>query len=252
MDDRAPDADVGNMAKHDRWVLFDGDNTLWHIESLYDRARAELVRYLDASGLAAQAIDTFQRAEDKRLFRTMGYSATRFETSFVNTARRFSVGTTEAQLQHVRSLAQSVFGQPAPIDSDTLKVLSVLKGTHRLALITAGERWVQDRRIAEFQYSNMFDAIRVVELKTADVFRQLVTDLRIAMSVSWVVGDSLRSDAMPALAAGLNAILIANHNWIEVERDEERPQSLRVVDRLGDILPIIAAPALGTLAPASS
>jgi len=236
----------------DRWVLFDGDNTLWHVEALYDHARSELVHCIEASGADANEIEAFQRLEDKRLFEKLGYSAARFATSFENTMRRFVPGATVAQLSCARHLAQSVFERPAEIDPDALGVLSCLRGSHHLALITAGERWVQERRVAEFHCADMFDVIQIVERKTATVFRKLAADLAIGVEHSWVVGDSLRSDIMPALAVGLNAILIANHNWIEVEHAENRPSHLNMVHRLGDVLPIIVRAGHEIPAPAHS
>ena len=75
--------------KGGRWVFFDGDNTLWHIEALYDHARHELVEYIRQFGADSDEIEEFQRLEDKRLFGELGYSATRFATSFENTLRQF-------------------------------------------------------------------------------------------------------------------------------------------------------------------
>ncbi len=235
--------------KGGRWVFFDGDNTLWHIEALYDHARHELVEYIRQFGADSDEIEEFQRLEDKRLFGELGYSATRFATSFENTLRQFIPSATTAQSQCVRQLAQSVFERPAEIDLDAPGVLSCLRNSYHLALVTAGERWVQERRIASFHYAAMFDVIQIVERKSAVLFRELAASLAIEVGQSWVVGDSLRSDIMPALQAGLNAILIANHNWIEVEHAENRPDNLRVVDRLGDVLSIIVTAGLEIPAP---
>lgn len=243
-------SDVGQRG--DRWALFDGDNTLWHTEALYDHARSELVHYIGASGADASKIEAFQRLEDKRLFEELGYSATRFATSFENTMRRFVPGATVTQLSCARHLAQSVFERPAEIDPDAAGVLSCLRSSHQLGLITAGERWVQERRLAAFRYADVFDIIQIVERKTAMVFRKLVADLAIGVEQSWGVGDSLRSDIMPALEVGLNAILVTNHNWIEVERAQNQPSHLKVVDRLGDVLPIIVTAEREIPAPAHS
>jgi putative hydrolase of the HAD superfamily len=233
----------------DRWVFFDGDNTLWHIEALYDRARADLVRHIERAGGPAGEVEAFQRLEDKRLFAELGYSGARFAKSFENTMRRFLAAAPAHDIQLARQLALSVFDQAATIDPDVAEVLSGLKGHYKLGIITAGERWVQQRRVAHFQYAKDFDLIRIVEQKTPDVFRALMTELNADPLGSWVVGDSLRSDILPATAAGLNAILIANHNWVEVERDETGPSHLNVVDRLREILPILATTQTDTAAP---
>jgi putative hydrolase of the HAD superfamily len=233
-----------------RWILFDGDNTLWHIEMLYDQARQDLIRYVARSGVDVDEIEAFQRLEDKRLFAELGYSSARFPTSFEHTVGRFLPNATPGQMRYARRLARAVFERPAEIDPDAPRVLVALRGSYNLALITAGERWVQERRLAEFHYTNIFDAVRIVERKTAELFDELVASLAINVEESWVIGDSMKSDIIPALDAGLNAILIANRNWVEVEHDEIRPSQLRVVDRLGGILPIIAGSGIGSPTPA--
>ncbi len=249
-------APAGPAAPRDRaaapWVLFDGDNTLWHIEALYDQARQDLVRYVAQSGADPDEIETFQRLEDKRLFAELGYSSARFATSFEHTVGRFLPDATLEHLQCARRLALSVFEQSAEIDPDAAEVLGALRRSYHLALITAGEPWVQERRLAGFRYTGIFDVVRIVERKNAALFRELAASLAIDAEESWVIGDSMTSDIMPALDAGLNAILIANHNWIEVERDATRPSHLRVVDRLGGILPIITASRSGSPPPVSA
>jgi putative hydrolase of the HAD superfamily len=236
-------------ATNNRWILFDGDNTLWHIETLYDQARQDLVRFIVRPGANEDEIEAFQRSEDKRLFAELGYSSNRFATSFEHTMRKFMPRATPEQIQYARDLARSVFDRPAEIDPDADGVLHALSGNYRLALVTAGERWVQERRVAAFRYKNCFSAVHIVERKTPDVFRELTASLAINLKESWVIGDSMRSDIIPALAAGLNAILIADHNWIEVEREGNRPGHLQVVERLGGVLSIIVASGIGIPAP---
>lgn len=110
-------------AERDKWVLFDGDNTLWHIEVLYDRARQALVRHIERAGGRPDEVEAFQRLEDKRLFAELGYSSTRFAQSFENTLRRFVTIASNLELQNARHLALSVFEQTAEIDSDVPEVL---------------------------------------------------------------------------------------------------------------------------------
>lgn len=225
--------------------MFDGDNTLWHIESLYDQARQNLVRFVERLGANANHVEGFQRSEDKRLFSVLGYSAERFATSFRHTLIKFFPNATEADLAHVSNMAYSVFDSPAVVDPDAPIVLGTLKLGYRLALLTAGERWVQQRRLNTFAFLRCFDFVQIVKRKNIEVFQTLVRDLDLSPEMSWVVGDSLRSDAIPALQAGLNAILVANHNWVEVERDDYHPHKLRVVDRLREVPEVIAESDVG-------
>lgn len=60
-----------------RWIIFDGDNTLWDVEALYDEARTALCRLLAEGTTTVEEIERFQRARDHALHREMGYR-TRF------------------------------------------------------------------------------------------------------------------------------------------------------------------------------
>lgn len=76
-----------------RWVIFDADNTLWDLESLYDDARkmfcayvAELLaRQSPMGGPGEASVDALQRHRDIQLQKTHGYSAARFARSFEDT-----------------------------------------------------------------------------------------------------------------------------------------------------------------------
>ena len=54
---------------------------------------------------------------------------------------------------------------------------------------------------------------------------------------SWVIGDSIRSDILPARKAGLNAIYLRTPNW-SVEH-EELPPGVPTVARLSEVVSIL-------------
>lgn len=170
------------------------------------------------SGVAPADVETFQRERDKNLNPVYGYSAARFPRSFEDTILNFLAGASADQVRHVRALAEAVFRQKAEIMDDAELVLRSLHhaGFH-LGLLTAGEAWVQQKRIAEFHLQGVFHAIDVVEDKTAAAFSRFCKKHAVDPGACWVVGDSLKSDIVPAIAAGLNAIHVPHENWSPVE-----------------------------------
>jgi len=113
-----------NGARPKWWVIFDADNTLWHVEPLYDDARALLCAYVsDLSGVAEQQIETYQRSRDTDLNTVYGYSSARFARSFEDTVYHFLPGATTDQVRHVRALAERVFAQKAALVEDADVVL---------------------------------------------------------------------------------------------------------------------------------
>ena len=84
-----------------------------------------------------------------------------------------------------------------------------------------------------------FAAVEIVAEKDEATYRSAVAKYALATDVTWMVGNSPKSDINPALAAGLHAVFVPHDNtWIlEHEELASAPpsQQLLVVDRFGDL-----------------
>ena len=199
------------------WVIFDADNTLWAVEHLYDTARQKMCEYLGSKGIDPSVAEKYQRARDQQLHVTYGYSACRFARSFEDTLLHFLADAQPGDVYQVRSLALNVFEQRSLLADGLEDVLVRVSYAYQMGIITAGERWVQERRLADFHLRDRFAAVEIVESKSEAVFRSFAAKRGIDPAISWVVGDSYRSDIQPAKAAGFRAILLETPNWAEVE-----------------------------------
>jgi putative hydrolase of the HAD superfamily len=203
------------------WVFFDADNTLWHVEHLYDDARDRFCAELSSLHQIDPVVASeYQQARDKELYQTYGYSACRFARSFEDTLLHFVPHAAPELVRHVRAIATEVFDQPAVPAEGLEEALKSLVPHFKLAIVTAGERWVQERRLATFCFREYFSAIDIVETKTAEVFSRIVAAHSADPHETWVIGDSIRSDILPATAAGLRAVLVVSKNWERVERQD--------------------------------
>lgn len=224
------------MSARTKWLIFDGDNTLWHIEHLYDKAREEMCSFLATYGVDSKVAENYQMNRDKELHATYGYSACRFARSFEDTALRFAPDIESKAIKAVRLIAMSVFEAPASMADDLEALLTEVKGEYMLGLITAGERWVQQKRLADFSLASEFDKIKIVESKSKEIFDDFIADNDVDRDQSWVIGDSINSDAIPALEAGLRAILVTAKNWSVVEGSaNDLPSAAISVNRLSQI-----------------
>ena len=231
----------------DEWIIFDADNTLWDVECLYDAARTEFCKYtlnlLNRVGENAQGNVTFdllekvQRHRDIQLYKTHGYSSSRFARSFEDTLMFFFQYAPPDAVIHVRRLAEEVFDKPARVVNNLDRILSQLSRRFSLAIITAGERWVQERRIQQFALRGSFDDIVVVEKKAAPIFTKFCNDHGANPNDCWVIGDSIRSDVLPAMEAGLKPIYVKAANWGAEHGD--LPTGTPTVDALEQILEIL-------------
>jgi len=230
-----------------KWIIFDADNTLWDVESLYDRARHEFCKYVlgkitgvgenKNSYVTPELLEQAQRHRDIQLHKTHGYSSSRFARSFEDTFTFFMPHVPAEALIHARRLAMEVFEQRATPAPGLEEVLIALSPFYQLAIITAGERWVQEKRLGDFHLRERFSELLVVERKTKEVFATFCASNSVLLEQSWVVGDSVRSDVAPAKAAGLNAIHVKAPNW-SLE-NEVPPEGVVSVERLQEIVKIV-------------
>ncbi len=93
------------------------------------------------------------------------------------------------------------------------EALSALHGRCRLALLTKGEYALQERRISESAFREVFERVTIVEHKDRETFLRVAKEFGADPERTWSVGDSFRSDIKPALEAGLHAIWIPQETW---------------------------------------
>jgi putative hydrolase of the HAD superfamily len=227
----------------DPWVIFDADNTLWEVESLYDDARQALTSILSSRGIDAAIASEMQQAIDEELYKTFGYSAKRFPASFDRTLVHFFPSSTDQERVQIRSIAERVFLQPATAHHALNNVIAELGAYYSLGILTAGEDWVQQSRLEQFVHRHHFQAIEIVPYKDVQAFSNFADEYSVNRKRSWVVGDSLRSDIIPAHTAGFNTILVASKNWHRVEMSRTNaPEYVHHAKDLADILKIIPRP----------
>lgn len=228
-------------------IVFDGDDTLWLTEALYDDARDHVRAIVVESGADGAKWEALQRRIDVENVSRLGYSPERFPTSCLEAyeqLRETDGRPLRLELRGlIRSAARSVFNRAAELVPDARETLSLLRADGiRMALLTKGDLAVQRRRIDDSGLAGYFDLIRIVSTKTPDDIQALVTELRVPKDGAWMVGNSIRSDVLPAIEAGIRAIWLRAHVW-EYERAHDHLVDDRVVEvaRIRDVPAAIAA-----------
>lgn len=216
--------------------MFDGDDTLWFVEHLYDDARDAARRIVADAGLDGSRWEHLQQSIDLQNVLTMGVDPERFPLScvqaYASLANAEGVLADVAAANRVRDAARQVFHRAARVNEHAIPVLDEMRADFTLALLTKGSPAIQEKRIRDAGLSDAFKSIAVVPNKTAAEFRTLVSELGADPSSSWSVGNSIASDINPALEVGMAAVWVDAHVW-EHERRERH------------ILPgVLVAPAL--------
>jgi putative hydrolase of the HAD superfamily len=209
-------------------IVFDGDDTLWRVENLYDEARKHAAAIAAEVGFDPEYWTRLQKEIDLANVVTLGLSPRRFPLSSVlayeRVANECGAKINDAVKRRILQASAEVFDATASLLPGALAVVGQLAQTHRLALLTQGDPAVQGKRIADSGLAPYFNIIRVVDRKDDQSFAEVIADAGTEPRCAWSVGNSIPSDINPALRIGMNAIWIDAHVWAH-ERRESAPIS---------------------------
>ena len=210
--------------RSDQTLIFDADDTLWECNKYFEDAIHRFIDFLHAEHLSREEIrevlDTFERAN--------GYGARAFAKSMVETYRELAPENNPGDEEIIERLGLSILDQHMETIDGVAETLAALKPHHSLFLFTKGEEQEQQLKISRSPLANEFAAHIICDDKKPETYRDIVESFGLEPADTWMIGNSLRSDIQPALAAGINAIYIPNpHTWhmehVEVAHDPSWP-----------------------------
>lgn len=201
------------------WTIgFDADDTLWHNERFFritqDRFAALLSDFAEPDHLHERLL-----AAERRNLGQYGFGIKGFVLSMIETA----IEVTQAQVsaQVISDLVQAgreMLAHPIELMPGARAAVEALAGRGDLVLITKGDLLDQERKLAQSGLGELFDAVEIVSDKTAATYARVFG--RHAGRRAGMVGNSLRSDVMPAIAAGGWGIHVPHDLTWEIEAAE--------------------------------
>ncbi len=192
-----------------RVVAFDGDDTLWHNETIFSVTQ-ERFRDLLATHVSDPAhIDARLHEREMANLRLFGYGIKGFTLSMVETAIEVSGGrVSAAEIQALIDAGKSMLSHPVELLEWVADVLEELAGSYRLMLITKGDLFDQESKIARSGLAPWFSAIEILSEKDEAAYRRILERHAIDPAEFLMVGNSPRSDIAPVTAIGGQAVLI--------------------------------------------
>ncbi len=204
------------MPTHPRQhLIFDADDTLWENNIVFEGVIADFIAWLDHPGMTAgQVRDVMDRIE-RHHAAEYGYGTKVFELTLEATVRRLHDGhLTRADQEQIAMLMGRLRWDRLDIIDGVPETLAELRRRHDLLLLTKGDQEEQVRKIERSGLAELFRRTLVTPEKTEATYRGVVADERLDPARTWMIGNSPRSDILPAVAAGLRAVFIAHpHTW---------------------------------------
>ena len=219
-------------------IAFDADDTLWVNETYFRAAEEQFASLLDGYETKNKIDQELYKTEIKNL-RLYGYGVKGFVLSMVETALEISNNTvSQATLNKILNLGKEMISQPVELLDGVTEVLDKLTNSHRLIVLTKGDLLDQERKIERSGLSKYFHHIEVLSDKKEENYINLLNHLKIDVSEFLMIGNSLKSDVLPILNIGANAVHVPFHTtWQheEVTIKEEEFNYLKI-NKLTDVL----------------
>lgn len=206
-------------------IIFDLDDTLVHcnkyFELILEQFAGILADWFEPSGITPAEIRDKQIEIDVAGVHQIGFASIHFPESLIDTYRYFCQTTGRLvqaeEEERLMKLGLSVYELPIEPYPGMVETLELLRSQgHELHLYTGGESAIQQRKIDQMKLSNYFqDRIYIRRHKNVEALEGILQSRPFDRSQTWMVGNSLRTDIMPALTARIGAIHIQIPNeWL--------------------------------------
>jgi putative hydrolase of the HAD superfamily len=206
-----------------RVVGLDGDDTLWHSETRFHVTQQEF-HDLIARHVPGADVDARLAATEMANLSMYGYGVKSFTLSMLETAIEMTEGRISARdLDVILGWGKRMLMQPIELLDGVEDTLAALEGDYRLLVITKGDLFDQESKLARSGLVHFFDGIDIVSEKSVDTYRGVFERRAVPPEQFVMVGNSLRSDVLPVVEAGGRAVYIPyTVTWSHETVDEER------------------------------
>jgi putative hydrolase of the HAD superfamily len=222
-------------------IGFDADDTLWQSEQFYrlteDRFAGLLAGHGDGPDISARLL-----AAERRNLALYGYGVKGFTLSMIETALELTQNAAPGALvREILDIGREMLAHPVETLPGVLPTLEALAPRFRLVLVTKGDLFDQERKLAASGLGELFDAVEIVSDKTQAVYERVFSRHGDGPARAMMVGNSLKSDILPAIAAGSTGVFIPHDlTWVHehAEAPETDPRFFRL-ERFADLLGLV-------------
>lgn len=230
-----------HMPKFDL-IAFDADDTLWqneHFFRLTEATFADLLKdYADADHLTERLV-----AAERRNLGHYGFGIKGFILSMIETAIEVTGGNAPASVVNdILAAGRDMLRHPVELLPGAEETVRKLAETHEVILITKGDLFDQERKITQSGIDDAFKAIEIVSTKNIDTYKKFFTIHGAGPDTAMMVGNSMKSDVIPAIEAGGWGVFTPHDLTWEVEHADapEGHPRFAEVNSLRDLPALIA------------
>ena len=222
-------------------IGFDADDTLWQNEQFFRLTEERFAELLSDHAERDHLTERLIAAE-RRNVGHYGFGIKGFTLSMIETAIEVTEGRVPATvIGEILAAGREMLRHPIETLPHVTETLEALSGDYRLVLVTKGDLFDQERKLAQSGLGDLFDAVEIVSDKTAATYARVFARHGDGAERAMMVGNSLKSDVVPAIEAGGWGVFVPHAlTWVleHAEAPVDAPR-FREVEHLGHVLPLV-------------
>jgi len=189
-------------------VGIDADDTLWHNETVFRLTQARFADLLKPWADEDHLLERLAAVERKNL-QFYGYGVKGFTLSMLETALDLTSGDIPAAVtREVLAAGREMLSHPVEPLPGVEAALTELASRWRLVLITKGDLFDQENKLARSGLGDLFHAVEVVSEKTPACYSTIFKRHGTGAEHAVMIGNSVKSDILPPIEAGAWAAYI--------------------------------------------
>jgi len=189
-------------------IAFDADDTLWHNETVFQATERQFADLLATHHPAEWVRQRLFATEMKNLHH-FGYGVKGFILSMIETAIELTEGRILGdEIHHILEWGHEMLRAPVQLLDGVRETVETLSSRHRLMLLTKGDLFDQESKLARSGLGEYFADVQIVSEKNAATYTRVIARSGGPADRFLMIGNSLKSDVLPAIEAGAMAIHI--------------------------------------------
>ena len=202
-------------------IAFDADDTLWVNEPYFRESELEFCNLLK-NGMGIDEVTEELFATEIGNIPLYGYGTKAFVLSMIETGLKISKGKMNAKtIEAILQIGKNQINKPIELIDGVVEVLENLQNKYRLIVATKGDLLDQEIKLKKSGLLKYFHHIEVMSDKKEEDYQKLIQHLDIHPEQFLMIGNSLKSDILPVVNLGGEAIHVPFHTTWEHELIED-------------------------------
>ncbi len=204
-------------------ISFDADDTLWQNENLFRETEQKFCRLMTPYTTKDNALKVLWKMEVKNI-PLYGYGIKAFTLDMIEAALKISKNNlTAKEVKKIIAIGNKIIKSPIILFKGAEQTLKTLSKKYRIIVTTKGDLLEQENKVYRSGLAKYLHHIEVMSEKDKKSYARLLKELNVKPQEFLMVGNSVKSDILPVLALGANAVFIpSKFTWFYEDGDASK------------------------------